>query len=819
MTSERKKDLLAYGLLLVLLLVLFSKILFTDKIIRAPDIINEFYWGIKDLHATPLKDLFSLSSLSPDWNIYINSGLSNEGGFASLQFLFWRTLLFHIVPPPANVAWFVVLHLFAGAAGVYCCCRLVGTSRPAAFLGGLVFALAPEIATLINAGHVMKIATIAYAPWAFYFLEKGFSTRRIIFFMATGFILAFQFFNTHWQIAYYTCLSVGAYGVLRTMGMMVGETKGNTGQVWRMLGLNLVVLAFFLSTVAISLAPLANWSTDTTRGAQSGANQGKGGLDREEAMQWSMPPEELAAFIVPGMFGMSRQEAGENPPSNDSYYWGRMVFTQTLSYMGLLPWLLLPLPLLFKRDKYTWLALAGIVVALLFSMGKYTPFYNLFYDYFPGINRFRVPKMIMFIPVIGLGVLTARGIDLLMHRDELDRRLFGRYLAGLTALPVVLCLSAGAAVIWKQTLVDSFFRLISQPTRYEQGQYLIDQRWNNLVQELLIAAGFSTAIVIIIWAYRRRYLAGWLFCGMLIALFIGDTARVNNKFMFLVPVPAKAKGSSTPAMEYITKDSRYYRTLPANGVDPMQFSAHNIPVMFTPNPVQKQRWQEILDIFSFNSSLPDMLNVKYVVFSGEQYQQERGQLFDKYVPVFTSADGGEVVLENRNVLPKAWLVSSAYVAGNRMQALQILQNPAFDPRQLAVVESAPPLPLLPSGQPQNESPGTADVTDYQEKKIDVTINNKLNSLLVLGEKYYQGWKAYVDGQSVEIVPVNHVLRGVYLTPGKHKVEFLFDPLPFKIGKYLTLGSFVLFAGVLVREWLFRRKNGKSNEMSRVESRG
>src|SRR6185369_4834487 len=222
-----------------------------------------------------------------------------------------------------------------------------------------------------------------------------------------GFVLAFQFFNTHWQIAYYTCLCVGAYGVLRTLGLILGEMKDSSHSVMRVVGLNLVVLGFFLSTVAISLAPLAKWSIDTTRGSQSGANQGKGGLDREEAMQWSMPPEELAALIVPGMFGLSRQEAGENPSNIDSYYWGRMVFTQTLTYMGLLPWLLLPLPLIFRRDKYTWLALAGIIGATLFSMGKYTPFYNLLYDYFPGINRFRVPKMMMFIPVMGLGVLAA----------------------------------------------------------------------------------------------------------------------------------------------------------------------------------------------------------------------------------------------------------------------------------------------------------------------------------------------------------------------------------------------------------------------------
>jgi hypothetical protein len=808
MTSERKKDLLAYGLLLVLLLILFAKILFTGKIIRAPDITNEFYWGVKDYYATRLGDLLSssLNSLTPDWNIYINSGLSNEGGFASLQLLVWRTLIFNLIPPPANVAWFIVLHLFIGGAGVYGCCRLTGASRTASFLGGLVFALAPEIVTLINAGHVMKVATIVYAPWAFYFLEKGFSSRRVFYFMATGFVLAFQFFNTHWQIAYYTCLCVGAYGVLRTIGYFMNEAQNNVREKWRIVGLNLVVLVFFLSTVAMSLAPLAKWSLDTNRGAQSGANQGKGGLEREEAMQWSMPPEELATFIVPGLFGMSRQEAGENPANIASYYWGRMVFTQTLSYMGLLPWLLLPLPLLFRRDKYTWLALAGIIVTLLFAMGKYTPFYNFLYDFFPGINRFRVPKMILFIPVIGLGVLAARGFDLLMQRDGLDRRLFDRYMAGLTALPVALCAIALLAVVGKKAIISIIFSLIAQPTRYEQGQYLLDQRWNNLLFELLAAAAIAAAIAALAWAYRRNRLSGWMCGGLLILLFIADTSRINNKFMFLVPVPVKAKGNATPAMEFIAKDSNQYRTLPANSIDPMQFAAHNIPVMFTSNPVQKQRWQEILDIFSFNSAVPDMLNLKYVVFSADQYRQDQSQLAGKYEPVFTSPDGGEVVLENKKVMPKAWLVASVLQVTGRESGLQILQNPVFDPRRIALVESAPPIAME---QNSRADAGSASVERYEGKLVDISAKANVNSLLVIGDKYYQGWKAFVDGRQVEVFPVNNVLRGVYLTPGTHKVEYVFDPLPFKIGKSLTLASFALFAAMLLREWLLRRKRGES----------
>ncbi len=83
-----------------------------------------------------------------------------------------------------------------------------------------------------------------------------------------------------------------------------------------------------------------------------------------------------------------------------------------------------------------------------------------------------------------------------------------------------------------------------------------------------------------------------------------------------------------------------------------------------------------------------------------------------------------------------------------------------------------------------------------------------NVLLVLGEKYFRGWRATVDGKKTEIYPVDHILRGVYLTPGTHDVEFVFDPLPFKIGKWLTLLSFAFFAAMLGREVWIRRRQGE-----------
>jgi hypothetical protein len=274
--------------------------------------------------------------------------------------------------------------------------------------------------------------------------------------------------------------------------------------------------------------------------------------------------------------------------------------------------------------------------------------------------------------------------------------------------------------------------------------------------------------------------------------------------MFLVDVPKESKKNySTPVVDFLKKQSKEYRVLPVTG-GPGPYSSNNVPVMFIPMPVQQQRWQDFLDSFSLMSALPDMINVRYVIYANAQYAQERVQLGDKYAPVFQSPDGSEIVLENRRVMPKAWLVPSVLTVPQPQQVLGVMQNPQFDLRQFAVVESPPVVPMAEIGAAAIGTAGNVQVTRYEGEKIDISVTSTGNALLVLGEKYYKGWKALVDDKPTEIQRVNYILRGVYLTPGDHKVEFRFDPLPFKIGKYLTLASFVLFAGMLVREWRVRR---------------
>lgn len=805
--QRRTSDLMLLILLLAGLVALFSPILFTNKIVRAPDILNEFYWGVYNAYGKPLWSMLRIDLSSAGWDPYINSGHTNDGGMASMQFHIYQRFIFGLIPVPASVAWFMVLHLFAGGAGTYLYCRLVGCSRIAALFAGLLFAFCTENASLINAGHVMKIATIAHAPWVFYFLEKGFRSGRWFHYLCASMVLAFQFFNTHWQIAFYTCLGVAVYGILRLLQQVYADEP--LRQTGRTLLMGIVMVLFFLMASAISLAPLVGWSKDTNRGAHSGANQGKGGLDREEAMMWSLPPEETLALVVPGLFGLSRQEGGDQPRPDQTYYWGRMFFTQTASYFGLLPWLLLPLPILFRNDRITKAALIAVIGGILFSMGKYTPFYQFLYDYLPGISRFRVPKMMLFMTAFGLAVLTARGIDLLQDEDAVTSPRMQRWILWLLAIPLFLALLLGFEKFFGAMAREWLFEMLSRPTRYQDGLELVTQRWLNIERETGLALAQASLSVLILLGIVRSKLNAALGVILLLVILTGDLWRVNTKFIVLTDTPNRTEAAASPALTWLTGQGKgnlfvpEYRALLLGDRDPMQYASAGVPVLFTANAVQKRRWQEYLDVLSLQSRLPDIMNVRWLVADEKLYMQNSEKLGDRYPVVFQG--GGEVVLENRQVLPKAWLVNRAIVVADPAQRLKILQSPQFNPTVEALVESHPFLPFQ-----RTEKSGVVRLVRYEGERIDLSADVATNSLLVLGEKYHKGWKAQIDGKSVEIVPVNHILRGIYLTPGKHSVEFRFDPLPFKIGKWLTLGSFTLFAVFMLRELLFRRRSGSAS---------
>jgi uncharacterized membrane protein YfhO len=73
------------------------------------------------------------------------------------------------------------------------------------------------------------------------------------------------------------------------------------------------------------------------------------------------------------------------------------------------------------------------------------------------------------------------------------------------------------------------------------------------------------------------------------------------------------------------------------------------------------------------------------------------------------------------------------------------------------------------------SAGTASITRYEPKRVEVKATATTNSVLLLNDRYHPHWFVWVDGKPQPLLRCNYMMRGVFLTAGEHTVEFRFNP--------------------------------------------
>jgi hypothetical protein len=160
-----------------------------------------------------------------------------------------------------------------------------------------------------------------------------------------------------------------------------------------------------------------------------------------------------------------------------------------------------------------------------------------------------------------------------------------------------------------------------------------------------------------------------------------------------------------------------------------------------------------------------------------------------------NADDGDLALfEFTGALPRAKLYSNWQVNTNNLDILKTLADLNFDPTKTVLVST--PKENLPAIS-TNENSGTVDFKNYAPTKIDLSANAVAPSILLLNDKFDPNWRVTVDGQPAELLRCNFLMRGVYLTPGQHTVEFRFS-LPHQL-LYVTLSAIGI--GILLCAYL------------------
>ena len=102
-------------------------------------------------------------------------------------------------------------------------------------------------------------------------------------------------------------------------------------------------------------------------------------------------------------------------------------------------------------------------------------------------------------------------------------------------------------------------------------------------------------------------------------------------------------------------------------------------------------------------------------------------------------------------------------------------------------------------------PQKVEIISEKNNRLQLLVNSTEDNLLVLSDTYYPGWKAFVNGKETKIYRADYTFRGIPLNAGTHQVEFVYDPMSFKLGAGVT---FLGILGCIVFGWVARAHERK-----------
>lgn len=188
----------------------------------------------------------------------------------------------------------------------------------------------------------------------------------------------------------------------------------------------------------------------------------------------------------------------------------------------------------------------------------------------------------------------------------------------------------------------------------------------------------------------------------------------------------------------------------------------------------------VLAVARLDSPLLGIANVKYVYWPFDL------DLESRFTRRWTR--GPLTLYENPNALPRACLVPRGVRAADEGEAAKLLSE--LDARSTVV--------LLDEVPPTAEGGGTVSWTTRETDRIELAVDAKADSILVVSDTDYPGWEAEVDGKETPILNANLAFRAIAVPAGKHKVTMRFRPSSARFGLIVTGLSIAAAAAFALR---------------------
>ena len=374
--------------LLVIILISFSKIIFSNLVIARGDTLLFFfpYWEAAS------KAL--IAGVLPIWNdsLFMGAPLlanSQVGLFYPLNWLVW---LFLDTPKALTIS--IVLHIVVAGAGAYLLGRkCLKLGQIGSFIVGVLFALGGYFTSQVE--HINQLQGMAWLPWFCLvqcdWLRKEFSWRKAAFpTLAFVILLALQLLAGHAQTTFITLATLLLWSITETIlnEKIVDDNtifrKLRVSSFFRRLLFSMLpliiggIVALLISSV--QLLPTIELISQSTR---------QGGLPVSEVLSFSLHPLILTRALLPVF----------ETPIFSEYVAGLPIIALVLAFLGI--WY-------GRGQRGPMISLILMVSGLLLALGVFNPIYHVLAR-FPIFNLFRATARWLILYALGASMLAGIG--------------------------------------------------------------------------------------------------------------------------------------------------------------------------------------------------------------------------------------------------------------------------------------------------------------------------------------------------------------------------------------------------------------------------
>ncbi len=721
---------------------------------------------------------------------------------------------------------YVVL-VFVMLLGFYILLRAFDFKAWMAALGAVLWAFSSYYFIIIGAGHIWKFYTLAYIPPTIAGMVLCYRGRYGWGLLVTSFFMALQILSNHVQMSYYFAFVI----VLMALAFIQSCH-------WRDWIKGSAVFALgCLIGIAINSSNLYHtweYSKESMRGkseltqkTKDPADQTTSGLERSYITAWSYGIGETWSLLVPNVKGGASQPLTQSKTAmskaNSTYlpvyqslgqYWGEQPGTSGPVYVGAFVLFLFILGLFIVKGPMKWALLIATLLSITLAWGKnFMPWTDFFLDYVPMYDKFRTVASILVIAEFTIPLLA-----MLALREIIDRVQSDGAKKEKLRLPFFISLGlTGGFCFLFWLMPDVFFgNYISSSesqmlTNASQQGYIpqemlapIMANLNEMRRAVFCAdAGRSLLIILVgcavLLAFYFKKIKAWAMVGCLIVLCTADMWDINKRYlndtMFSAPQPAQQFFQKTPTDEAILLDTdKYYRvanlavsTFNDNTTSYWHKSIggyHAAKLRRYQELIEAHIQPELMELFQAVSSTGGQLDS----IAGDSLFPVLNMLNMKYA-ILPLQGGQTAPVQNPWAMGNAWFVDHVLLVDNADEELAALG--AVTPRNTAIVDrrfsEAIPAALISAGgitAKQSEAAttdassgteGGVSLVSYEANALTFEAETDTERLAVFSDIYYPGWQCTIDGEPVEILRADYVLRAVVIPAGKHTIAFAFDP--------------------------------------------